>query len=126
MSRQPEAGFTLAEVVIAAGILAVGMIAVSALFAMAVSADRASLERTLAAAAARQKLEEIAASFALAGAAAAGYDTVSSGRFVRRWQTRLADGGLAVVVDVDVSRQVAEQSSAPLVRLTTFRRRALP
>jgi len=138
--RQSNLGFSLAEVVVAAGLLASALAALAPLLALSIQSDLSSRLRTSAMVAAQQKLEELISAGADAGAAApAAADDVLDltgrivadgvdGVFTRRWRVEPlpADPASALVIRVEVALRARIGLAPVTVRLTVIRRRYAP
>jgi Tfp pilus assembly protein PilV len=135
MQRQsvcPEAGFSLVEVLVAAGILATALVSIAALFPRAVEVNLAARTRVHATILAVQKIEELRASVSSSDAVAgSGEDRVAwSGEtaegsgpgvsaFVRRWQLASATSGF-VLLRVQVTGPPTGILSQERAEVTTF------
>jgi prepilin-type N-terminal cleavage/methylation domain-containing protein len=100
MHNSQNRGFTLIEVLIAAGILACSLVGVAALFSYAIRANTHNRQMAAATALACDKMEELRALPFNSSLWTAGSETivVNSGRFTRSWQFS-PDVPRAVTVD---------------------------
>lgn len=138
--RQSNLGFSLPEVVVAAGLLASALAALAPLLALSIQSDLSSRLRTSAMVAAQQKLEELISAGTDAGVVAppAAGDVVDltgrivedgvDGVFTRRWwvEPLPADPAGALVIRVEVALRARIGPAPVTVRLTTIRSRHAP
>jgi Tfp pilus assembly protein PilV len=138
-----DRGFSLPEVVVAAGLLASALSGLAPLVAPAIQSDLSSRLRTSAIVAAEQKLEELLSAGNDAGAVApvVASDVVdATGRasavdaadaagavLTRRWWVEpLPANADALVFHVEVTLRGSVERAPVLVRLATIRRRPTP
>jgi hypothetical protein len=129
------AGFSILEVVVAAGLLALALAALAPLLTLAIRSDSSARLRTVAVASAQQKLEEllpVAADVGGADRVDVKGQAVPAGApgalFSRRWSIvpLPADPVGAVIVRVEVTIAAVGAPAPPMARLTTIRRRLGP
>ena len=147
MPRGPlhsAAGFTLPEVLIAAGILSTALVGLAGLFTLSIEANLSSRHRTFATVLAQQKLEELRSIRVPAAAAPipiAGIDFVDqngrvvtpapdpgAGVYARRWwiEPLAAAPSQAIVIRVVVVRGSSDPSAADRALLVTVMRTGAP
>jgi Tfp pilus assembly protein PilV len=116
-SIDPADGFMLVEVIVAAGIVVVGIVALAQLFTLSVAANLAARHRTEAIVLAAAKVEELRAG--RWGDEPDGNAGDRVGIYARRWSVHPAAGrdGMAVVIDVRVTRGPVEQARLVTVKV---------
>lgn len=131
-SACPDAGFTLVEVLVAAGILAAALVSLAGLFPRAVEVNLAARTRVHATILAVQKIEELRASVSSGETVAgSGEDHVTwsgelaggsgpgASAFARRWQLASAAAG-HVLLRVQVTGPPTGILSQERAEVTTF------
>ena len=121
MHNSQNRGFTLIEVLIAAGILACSLVGVAALFSYAIRANTHNRQMAAATALACDKMEELRALPFNSSLWTPGSETivVNSGRFTRSWQFS-PDVPRAVTVVIYANTGAMSRRQTELIRVTTL------